>query len=115
MANDHHPERMPERPRAEPEIIPPGSHERSRESDRIWMRFENGYGVHRIYIARPGLPSILLGLFILGAIVAVVFLVIAGLLLLWLPILIGGVLLALLFGPLRYRWRRLQNWLAGRR
>jgi hypothetical protein len=115
MADDRTPDRTPDRPRSEPEIIPPGEDAAFHEHDRIWMRYDDGFGVHRIFIARPGWPSILLGLVILGAIVAALFLVIAGVLLLWLPILIGGVVLALLLGPLRYHWHRLQDWLAGRR
>jgi Flp pilus assembly protein TadB len=102
-----------ERPRSEPEIIPPGQNDRSR--DRIFMRYDDGYGEHRIYIARPGAGSAVFAFLILGTIVLVVGLLIAGVLLLWLPILIGGVLLALLFGPVRYHWRRLQDWLSGRR
>jgi len=113
MADQHHSDPVPERPRSEPEIIPPGSGVGRR--DRVWERHEDGHGVHRIYIARPGLPSILLGLLIVGAIVGLGILVLAGVLLLWLPIVIGGILLALFYGPVRYRWHRLRDWLGGRR
>jgi uncharacterized membrane protein len=102
---------MPERPRSEPEIIPPGADDGRR--DNIWGRYEDSYGVHRIYIARPGLPSILIGLFILGSIVALVFLVVVGALLLAFPLVIAGILLALFYGPVRYHWRRLRGWLGG--
>jgi len=115
MTDDRYPDRAPERPRSEPEIIPPGEDAPFGERERIWMRYDDGTRVHRIVIARPGLPSVLLGLFILGAVAAVGALLLAGLVLLWLPVLVGGVLLALLFGPLRYHWRRLRDWLAGRR
>jgi len=114
MADDHHSERSPERPRSEPEIIPPGN-ERDRRG-RVWTRYDGGYGVHRIYIARPGPLSIMLGLFIVGTIVGLGILVLAGvLLLLWLPIVIAGILLALFYGPVRYHWHRLRDWFGGRR
>jgi Flp pilus assembly protein TadB len=111
MSDDRHPARGPERPKREPEIIPPDRAGRQPEGARVtWTEFDDGYRVHRIYVARPGLPAIILGLLILGAIAALVFLVVAGVVLLWLPILIGGIVLALLAGALRYRWRRLRAW-----
>jgi hypothetical protein len=111
MTNDDHRDRMPERPRSEPEIIPPGAEYGQR--DDVRGHYENGYGIHRIYIARPGLPSILIGLLILGAVVALVFFVVAGALLLAFPLVIAGILLALFYGPVRYHWRRLRGWLGG--
>src|SRR5690348_5905225 len=108
-----HSDQVPERPRSEPEIIPPGSSDNRR--DRVRMHYEDGFRVHRVYIARPSLPIILLGLFIVGAIVGLGILVLAGVLLLWLPIVIAGILLALFYGPVRYHWYRLRAWLGGRR
>ena len=105
MSNDRYPDRGPERPRQEPEIIPPeiippGHDGRDRPSS-IFMRFEERDGVHRIFIARPGVASIILGLLLLGLVAAIAFLVVAGLIILWVPILIGGILLALLSAAFR--------------
>lgn len=111
MARDQAPDNGPHRPRVEPEIIPP---ERNAPREGIWMRVDEE-GVQRIYIARPGRSSIIFGLLILGAILAVAFVVVAGVLLLWLPILIGGIVLALVAGAIRFRWWRLRQWWAGRR
>ena len=111
MARDQVPDNGPRRPRVEPEIIPP---ERNAPREGLWMRVDDE-GVQRIYIARPGPSSVILALLILGAILAVAFLVVAGVVLLWLPILIGGILLALLAGAIRFRWWRLRQWWAGRR
>jgi hypothetical protein len=63
--------------------------------------------VHRVYIARPGLSSIILGLLLIGLIAGIAFLVVAGLIILWVPILVGAILLALLSGFFRRRgwWR----------
>jgi hypothetical protein len=100
MSNDRYTDRGPERPRQEPEVIPPGQdgHDRLRS---IFMRFEERDGVHRVYIARPGLASIILGLLLLGLIAGIAFLIVAGLIILWVPILIGGILLALLSAAFR--------------
>jgi Flp pilus assembly protein TadB len=84
MANNQ----QPERPRVEPEILPP---ERSDGPPR-----PAGVFVHRVFIARPGLPSILLALLIIALVAALVFLVLAGLVLIWIPVLIVGVVAAIL-------------------
>lgn len=100
MSNDRYPDRGPERPRHEPEIIPPGRDERGRLNS-IFMRLEERDGVHRVYIARPGVGSIILALLLIGLIAGIAFLVVAGLIILWVPILIGGILLALLSAAFR--------------
>jgi hypothetical protein len=105
MSDDRYLDRNAERPRQEPEIIPPGQDGRARPSS-IFMRFEERDGVHRVYIARPGIGSIILGLLLIGLIAGVAFLVVAGLIILWVPILIGGILLALLSAFFRRgHWR----------
>jgi len=107
MSTNQFPDRGPERPRVEPEIIPPGADDRMRRGPGgMWMRFDSQDGAQRIFIARPGLGSIILGLIIVGFVVAVVFVVLAGIVLLWIPILVGGILLALLSGAFRRQWRQ---------
>ena len=102
MSSDQNPDRSPEQPRVEPEIIPPARVERAQRGPAgIWMRIDERDGVRRVYIARPSLLSIILGLLIIGLIAAAVFLLLAGLVLLWIPIVIGGVILALLSGSIR--------------
>ena len=114
MTDHHPPDPGPERPRSEPEIIPPGAPGFD-PRDRAWMRGQDEYRIHRVFIARPGLPSILIALVILGVVVTLGAIVIAGALLLALPIAVVGVLLALFYGPVRYRWHRLVGRLTGRR
>ena len=54
MATNQTPSRGPERPRVEPEIIPPGTDDGLRRGPGgLRMRFEERDGVHRVYIARP--------------------------------------------------------------
>jgi hypothetical protein len=109
----------PERPRSAPEIIPPGRDgrtERGRERGPggIWMRVEESDGAQRIYIGRPSIPALILGLLIVGFVAALAFLAMAGLLLVWMPILVVGIVLALLSSTIRRQWRRFKMWWAGR-
>ena len=116
MSRDHDHERIPERPRVEPEILAPGHGGRApRGPTGLFVRIEERDGVRRVYVARPGLPSIILVLLIVGLIAAIVFLVLAGVLLVWIPVVIIGIGLALLSGAVRHRWQRLQAWWAGTR
>ena len=111
MSDNNPLDRGSERPRQEPEIIPPG-----RDGDvqddvsAIWIRVEERDGVRRLTIKRPGPFSILLGLMTLGLIAAVVLVLLAGVVLIWIPIVVGVILLALLSASLRQYWRRLQLW-----
>ena len=97
MGEDRIPDRTYRQPSVEPEIIPPGEQRHEPRAEAFFFRFGDGAGVHRIYIARPGWPSILLGLFILGSILAVVFLLLLGFFLL-LPFIVGAAALAMLAG-----------------
>ncbi len=116
MSSDQVPDRSPERPRAEPEIIPPGRDDGARRGlSGIWMRVDERDGVRRVYIGRPSLGAFIVGLLIVGFIGVLAFLAMAGLLIVAMPILIGGIALAFLSSAVRRRWRRLQAWWAGAR
>ena len=98
----------------EPEIIPPGQDDRaSRRLSGIWMRVDERDGVRRVYLSRPSIPSILVGLLIISFVGALAFLAMAGLLIVWMPILIGGVALAFLSAAMRRHWYRLRTWWTG--
>ena len=106
----------PERPRVEPEIVGPGENFRSRrDRERIFMQFEGIDGIHRILIARPGWPAIIATILILGLLVAIIFIVLAGIVVLWIPLLIIGILAALVSGSARVYWNRIKGFLSGRR
>ena len=92
MANDQ----PPERPRVEPEILPPERSDGPPRPAGVFVRSDQLGGVHRVFIVRPGLPSILFALLILALIAALVLLVLAGLVLFWIPMLIIGLLAVIL-------------------
>ena len=77
-----------EKPRREPEIIPPGA------ATEQWDRAPSGFGAtHRVYVAKVGLLGF--GLIALGitALAIVLVILVVGAFLLWIPV--AGLLLAL--------------------
>jgi hypothetical protein len=93
-----------ERPRSEPEIIPPGAPLRRPRDDP----FSDTIFTRRIYVAPLG-PLGLIGLVLTIGIIAVVLLaLIIGAVLFWLPIVALVVVAAIVGSRLssRFRWRR---------
>ena len=87
-----------ERPRAEPEIIPPGHPDASR--DAMGTPSEGIFGARyggRIYIAKVGPWSLIM----LAALALLVVIFLIGALLIWVPIIAVLVLAGFLFGKLR--------------
>ena len=109
MSKNDDPDRGPERPRFEPEIIPP-LRAGADQSPYIWLSTAENSGTHRIYVARPGPFAIIAALAVIGLVVAAIVLVLLGAMLIWIPVVIF-LISALL---LRQYWRRLQNWLTRR-
>ncbi len=106
-----------ERPRHEPEIIPPGESARGRTSfESIFIRVEEGAdGIRRVTLKRPGPFTIALILLGVGLAVALFFVVLSALVLLWIPIVVAGILFAVFSGSLRGYWRRVRSWWRGAR
>ena len=78
----------PERPRAEPEIIPPDRTGREtgwRRED--WRPYGFAGGTHRIYVGGIGPLGIAILILLVGVIVAVGLLAIIGAVLFWIPVL----------------------------
>jgi hypothetical protein len=92
MANDQ----PPERPRVEPEILPPERADGPPRPTGIFVRIDQLGGVHRVIIPRPGLPSIMFALLVTALVGGLVLLALAGLFLFWIPILIIGLIAAIL-------------------
>jgi hypothetical protein len=120
MSENQRPEdRKPhvERPRAEPEIIPPRGRDNSRGGfDSLFVRVEEGPdGIRRVYLKKPGPFTVVLVLLAAGAVAALFFLLLAGLMLLWIPLIIVGILFAVFSVSARDLWSRMQGWWSGRR
>jgi ABC-type transport system involved in cytochrome bd biosynthesis fused ATPase/permease subunit len=97
MANDPN---RPERPRVDPEIIPPaGARDQADWRRTPWRgsRFEDVRGTHRVYVGRIGPFGIALLLLAIAAIIAIVMIAILGAVLIWIPVLAVAIILAALF------------------
>jgi Flp pilus assembly protein TadB len=93
---------QPERPRVEPEIIPPGER-RSDWRNSPWRNegYSETRGRQRIYVTRIGPFGMALLVLAIAAIVAFVIVAALGLVLIWLPIVVVIVVAAALFRLLR--------------
>ncbi|HZS63602.1 MAG TPA: hypothetical protein VFA53_03765 [Xanthobacteraceae bacterium] len=112
MSDNDRFDRGAERPRSEPEIIPPG---RGRAAtSAIWIQVEERDGVRRVSFKRPGPFSIFLAVLAGGLALALVLALLAGLLLFWIPLVALAVIFAIASLSLRSYWRRLQIWWASR-
>ncbi len=85
MAHDSN---QPERPRAEPEILPPDRSSGRPEDDQSpWRSYESRTrGSHRIYVTRLGPLSGIIMMLVFAALVAIIFLAILSAALIWLPL-----------------------------
>jgi hypothetical protein len=94
----------PERPRTEPEIIPPDRSGRQsdwRNSPWQGNPFTGARGTQRIYVTRVGPFGVAMLLLAIAAILAIIVIVSLGLVLLWIPVLALIVVAAALYRFLR--------------
>jgi len=79
----------PERPRLEPEIIPPARGRRGSDwQQSVWpSHTSTASGTHRIYVARLGPFGMALLMLVIGIVIAVILLAVVGAILVWIPIL----------------------------
>jgi predicted cobalt transporter CbtA len=91
---------QPERPRREPEIIPPGNDWPNRDSR--WLP-NDGFrrGTHRIYVSRIGPLGFGLLLLVLALFGGVFLLALIGAALIWFPVLLVLALIAAIAGLIR--------------
>ncbi len=105
--DDNGSRRPPERPRSEPEIIPPGAQPRG-------FGGENFSGSYRIYVAQPGPLTLFFALLLAGLIAAGLFLFVVGAVLFWIPLIVLAIGGLIAFVYARVYWLRFKMWLAGR-
>jgi hypothetical protein len=87
----------PERPRSEPEIIPPGQSGGPRHG------YTQTYGAHRVFVARIGPFGFALLMLVVGLLAAILLLALIGAALIWIPVVAVFVIIAAISGL----WRRL--------
>lgn len=83
---------QPERPRVEPEILPPDRHQ-----GRDWpppYGASRSYGTHRLYVTQIGPFGFALLMLVVGLLMAVLLLALIGTALIWLPLIAGLLLIA---------------------
>lgn len=90
----------PERPRTEPEIIPPGRN--GPQTD--WRRspwsggaFGQTHTTHRVYVTRLGPFGFALIILAIAAIVALITIAVLGAVLIWIPVVVAVVVVGALF------------------
>lgn len=97
---------QPERPRVEPEIIPPGRNPHRPD----WAQHRQtrqpffstaGDDTHRIYVAKSGPFGIALLILILGVVIAAILLAVIGAVLIWIPVVALLIAVGALFRFLR--------------
>jgi hypothetical protein len=88
---------QPERPRSEPEIIPPG------QSGGPRYGYAQDYGTHRVYVTRMGPFGFALMMLVIGLFAAVMLLALIGAAFIWIPVVAVFVIAAAISGL----WRRL--------
>ena len=93
---------QPERPRREPEIIPPGNDWPNRDSR--WppnYGFNEGRGTHRVYVSHIGPLGFVLLLLMLALFGGIFLLALIGAALIWFPVLLVFAVLAAIAGLIR--------------
>src|ERR1700739_546541 len=94
---------QPERPRAEPEIIPPdpdgGRAHWRRAPDMALPRsgFDEIHGTQRVYVGAGGPFGIALLLLAIAAVIAVILIAVLGAVLIWIPVVALAVVIAAFF------------------
>ena len=99
---DKRPHPQSEEPRSEPEIIPPGGAERGTPR----MRFFIDDRIGRVYIARHGPFGTILTVLIVGLLLTVMLLMLLGAFLVFLPVVVLFVTVAIVAGLLRIYFQR---------
>jgi len=103
----------PERPRFEPEIIPPVQQDR-RDRSHVFVSIDEHGDARRIYLAKPGLLTIILALAVLGLVGISVLIVLLSVALIWIPVVIALAAAFVASVTFRHWLHRLRTWWARR-
>jgi hypothetical protein len=103
----------PDRPRSEPEIIPPGQQDR-RDRSHVFISIDENGGPRRVYMAQPGPLTIVLVLAVMGLIGVVALIVLLSVALIWIPVVIALVAAFVASMTFRHWLHRFRTWWARR-
>jgi hypothetical protein len=96
-----------ERPRSEPEIIPPDGGDRQSRSSAAGIRvFLDGGGIRHIYVARLGPLGMVLLALMIGILLAITLILVLGAFLIWIPLVGLLVAAAIISSLLRSHFRQ---------
>jgi hypothetical protein len=106
-------QRPPDRPRSEPEIIPPEHTDRRQDGrSHVWMWVADREGMRQANVTLPGPFTIFLALALVALVVGGLFLVVLGAVLIWIPVFVLAVGALLIAAAARQYWWRFRRWLS---
>src|ERR1019366_1611693 len=104
---DRRPMPQGEKPRSEPEIIPPDHAERQTAQGRPQTRvFIDAHGPERVSVAKLGPLGIILAILTTGILSTVMLILLFGAFLIWMPLVVFFIACAIISGLLRAYFRR---------
>ena len=103
----------PDRPRSEPEIIPPGrDNRRDGSKPHVWVWVADREGLRQANMTLPGPFTIFLALALVTVVVGGILLVVLGAVLIWIPVFVLAVGALLIAAAARQYWWRFRRWLS---
>ena len=105
----------PERPRSEPEIIPPGRHGgRSGSQSHVWVWVADREGMRQANVRLPGPFTIGLALALVAMVAGLIVILVLGAVIIWIPVFVLAIVGLLVAAAARQYWWRFRRWLAHR-
>src|SRR5258708_35911162 len=103
----------PDRPRSEPEIIPPGrDNRRDGSNPHVWVWVADREGMRQANATLPGPFTIFLALALVTVVVGGILLVVLGAVLIWIPAFVLAVGALAIAATARQYWWRFRRWLS---
>jgi hypothetical protein len=106
----------PERPRSEPEIIPPGrggGGQRDSQS-HVWVWVADREGMRQTNVRLPGPFTIGLALALVAVVAGLIVILVLGAVIIWVPVFVLALVGLLMAAAARQYWWRFRRWLAQR-
>jgi hypothetical protein len=103
----------PDRPRSEPEIIPPERGNQRRDGgSHVWVWVSERDGMRQANVQLPGPFTIFLALAFVTLVVGGILILVLGAVLIWIPVFVLAVGALLLAAAARQYWWRFRRWLS---